>query len=94
MAAPTAASVLQEIQASNLVDGQQIKQLLTDMLTLLDATNIVPQAPIPALTNSNGVAAGTAIQEAASAAVTDANFSLLAAKVNTIISSLTAAGIL
>jgi hypothetical protein len=95
MAITTVQQAIAEINATNLTDGQQIKQLLADLSTFLGSGGtLTPQAPVTAITNTNGVAAGTSIVEAANAAASDANFSLLVTKVNSILTALVAAGVM
>jgi hypothetical protein len=62
MTAPTTlAGMIQEINSSNLQDGQQIKQLLLDIVTYVGTAGgavVTAQAPTTALTDSSGGTSG------------------------------------
>jgi hypothetical protein len=59
MAITTVQQAIAEINATNLTDGQQIKQLLADLSTFLGSGGtLTPQAPVTALTDSSGGTSG------------------------------------
>lgn len=108
MAAPTTlAAMQQEINSTNLTDGQQIKQLLLDIVTFVGTSGSVPAATtttiggvkeaadVAATANTNGAAAGASIVDVTATptqATINANFSYVAAQINAILTSIKAAG--
>ena len=90
MATPTAASLTQEINAALLVDGQNIKQLLLDVLAFLDATNVTPQAGPTELTDNTAGTPSTTSLAAIPAAVASTGTDTTAATVVSVNASLAA----
>jgi hypothetical protein len=100
MTAPTTiAQAIQEINATNLVDGQQIKQLLADLSTFLAtlAGTLQPQAGPAELTDSTGGTVGSTLQNVTgtfSQTILNSNFASLNAQLNNVLTKLVAAGVL
>lgn len=87
MATPTTvAAMLAEINATNLVDGQQLKQLLTDIVNFVDTSG-----PVPAATTT---VVGGVLKAADVATVTGGTDTVTQAGVNAILVSLKAAGVM
>jgi hypothetical protein len=97
MAITSNAQAIAEINATNLTDGQQIKQLLADLVTYLGAGGtLTPQAGPTELT-AVGTASTTALVDVTATptqAAINNNFASLNTLVNTLMTKLVAAGVL
>jgi hypothetical protein len=98
MAITSNAQAISEINATNLTDGQQIKQLLADLVAYLGTGGAVvtPQAGPTELT-AVGTASTTALVDVTATptqAAINNNFASLNTLVNTLMTKLVAAGVL
>lgn len=93
----TAQQAIAEINATNLTDGQQIKQLLADLVTFLGGNGVLTPQAGPAELTAVGTASTTALVDVTAtptqAAIND-NFASLNTLINTLMSKLVAAGVL
>jgi hypothetical protein len=103
MAITSVAQAIQEINATNLVDGQQIKGLLADLSTFLGAGGtLTPQAGPAEMTSTTGGAAGAAFGAVAAGVsyaqgdITNLSNAVMSinAKFNALLTALVAAGVL
>lgn len=106
MAITTAAQAITEINATNLVDGQQIKQLLADLstwiATLGGGPTITPQAGPTEMTSTTGGTVSTAFAAVvgsgtyAASDITNLSNGLMSVNgvLNSLITKLVASGVL